>query len=319
MCIGIQLISVCELCHAHTPVDEIQWLGCHLELSEGESYPLCPEPTIINEFKRCDCRICLTEADDGHDPNDIYPEPPQHPGFPLSKPQIDLSQAPLPAPTNYQTTQDVENLAGPANELPSYIDAMNDSSSPDYALIRVRDERLHASVITYRVHSVTAGRHRALVSVATRRRQEINYFRNRITNLEDISIANLLNVADKIINDFLSEQEETVTRVTALQEQLLSIERQINFEGPHPPSPSEMALLEHQRQSIIRELEEKYIQNFMIPTAEQWDSRLQSLQDRILERYHAYHRALESRFAEMRLLAHRGSEESNNTTSENDP
>ena len=80
-----------------------------------------------------------------------------------------------------------------------------------------------------------------------------------------------------------------------------------------------MALLQHQQESIIRELEEKYIQTFMIPTADQWDSRLQALQDRILEQYHEYHRGLEARFAEMRLLAHRGFEEFNNTTSETDP
>lgn len=152
MCWGIQLFSVCSLCRARTPVDEIQWQGCHLELFEGESYPLCLEPTITQEFKRSDCQTCLTEADDGHDAQDVHPEPPQHPGFPLPRPQIDLSRAQLPAPTNYQTIRNIENLAGPANELPSYIETMTGSPSPiDYALVRVRDVRLHAGVITYGV------------------------------------------------------------------------------------------------------------------------------------------------------------------------
>jgi hypothetical protein len=300
MCWGVQVVSVCELCRTHTPVDEIQWQGCYLEASKGESYPVCSQPTITQELKRYDCQICLTEADDGHSPDDIHPEPLEHPGFPLPAPQIHISQVQLPAPTDYETIQHIENLAGPANELPSYNDTMNESpSSTHYALVRVRDEAIHAGVITYGVHLVTARRHRELRSVATKRIREIRDLRTRITSF-DVSTANLLDVADKTIESVLSEQEETVSRVRSLQERLLSIEKDINFEGSHRPSPSDMALLEHQQQSIIRELEEKYIKNFMIPTAEDWDSRLQTLLDHVLVEWR---KSLEARFEEMRLWA----------------
>ena len=295
MCWGLQLISVCRLCRTRTPSPEIQWQGCHLELPEGQSYPLCAEPTITTELKHFDCQACLTEADDGHNPDDLYPEPPQHPGFPLPKAQIHLSQARLPAPTAYETIRNIENRPGPTNELPSYTDSMNDSpSAPHYAMDLLRADRAN---ITSRVHAITASRLEEFRPVAIRRRQEIHNFRSSVPNL-DSSIANLLTVAENTINSILSEREESVSRVNNLQERLQSVEREINFQGPHYPSPSEMALLLHQQQSIIRELEERYLQNYIIPTAEQWDSRFQALQDRILEEYR---RGLEASLAVMRL------------------
>lgn len=282
MCWGLQLVSVCVLCRTRTPVPEIQWQGCHLELSEGESYPLCAVPTITTEVKEYSCQTCLTEADDGHNAEDLYPEPPHHPGFPLPKAQINLSQVRLPAPTAYETIQNMENLAGSANELPSYIDTMNDlPSAPDYALGLVRAGTIHRANITFRVQLITASRLQELRPVADRRRQQIHDFRNRVGNL-DVSIANLLTAAENTIDSILSEREESVSRVASLHEGLQSVESEINFEGPHYPSPSEMVLLEHQRQAIVRELDERYIQNYMIPTAEQWDLRLQGLQDHIL-------------------------------------
>jgi hypothetical protein len=94
---------------------------------------------------------------------------------------------------------------------------------------------------------------------------------------------------------FLSDQRETVSRIALLQERLKSIEKDIISDGSHHPSSSEMTLLEDQQQSIIRELEEEYIQNFTIPKPEVWDARLQSLLDHVADEWR---RSLHARFAE---------------------
>jgi hypothetical protein len=270
MCWGIREISVCSLCRVRTPVDEIQWQGCHLEASEVDSYPICSEPIITEEVKRSDCQICLTEADDGHDTDDEHPEPSDHPGFPLPKSEVNVSHVRLPRPTTYETIQHVENLAGSANQLHSYEQAMNESpSAPDYTLIRVRDEAVHRSVITDRVFAVTVRRFEGLKLVALNRRYDIDDLQGRIPS----HLVPILDLARRTIDSFLSEQEEIVSRTVSLQEHLESVEKAISFEGSHHPSPAEMLLLKHQQQSIIRELEEKFINNFSMTKPVDWDAR----------------------------------------------
>jgi hypothetical protein len=89
----------------------------------------------------------------------------------------------------------------------------------------------------------------------------------------------------------LSEQEEIASRVISLQEHLESVEIAISFEGSHHPSPTEMALLEHQQQSIIRELEEKSINNFSMPKPVDWDARLEQLLEHVHEEWRKSMRA----------------------------
>jgi hypothetical protein len=288
MCWAIREVSVCSLCRVRTPVNDILWQGCHLEVSEVDSYPICSEPIITEELKRSDCQVCLTEADDGHDFDDEHPEPSDHPGFPLPKPEVNVSRVQLPQPTTYETVQHEENLAGSANQSPSYEQALDESpSAPSYVLVRVRAEAVHRSVITDRVFTVTVCRFRGLKAVALNRRQDIDDLQDRILN----HLVPILDLARRTINSFLSEQEEIVSRTISLQEHLESIEKAISFEGSHHPSPAEMALLEHQQQSIIRELEEKFINNFSMPKPVDWDARLEQLLEHVHEEWRKSMRA----------------------------
>jgi hypothetical protein len=279
MCWDMEIISVCELCRTQT-VDEVQWFGCHLAASGTNSYPVCSDPFITQEFKRSDCQICLTEADDGGNPEDIYPERVDHPGFPLAKPDINLTQVGPPESTTYETVRHIENDAGPANELPTYEQTMNElPSPPSFALTRVRDESIHRVIVTNMAHTVAVHRLDGLMSVAQKHRQAIRDMQDRIP----VHLIPLLDLAFTTMLSFLSDQRETVSRIALLQERLESIENDINLEGSHHPSPSEMALLEDQQQSIIRELEEEYIQDFRILRPEVWDTRLQSLLDHVTD------------------------------------
>jgi hypothetical protein len=291
MCWGIEIISVCELCRTQT-VDEVQWFRCHLATSGTNSYTVCSDPFITQEIKRSDCRVCQTEADDGGNPDDIYPEPFDHPGFPLPRPVVIVTQIELPEPTAYETIQHIENDAGPADELPSYEQTMDeDPSPPSYALTRIRDESIHRVIVTNMVHTVAVHRLDGLMTIAQKHRQAIGDMQDRIPS----HLIPLLNLAFTTMLSFLSDQRETVSRIALLQERLKSIEKDIISDGSHHPSSSEMTLLEDQQQSIIRELEEEYIQNFTIPKPEVWDARLQSLLDHVADEWR---RSLHARFAE---------------------
>jgi hypothetical protein len=208
---------------------------------------------------------------------------------------INVTQVELPEPTAYETIKHIENDAGPADELPSYDQTMDENPSPpSYALTRVRDESVHRGMLTHGVYRVAAHRLQGLMYVVRRRRQEIVDFQNDIPS-DSVSAAGPLDLTCRTMIPFLTEQEDTVSRIALLQRRLMSIEEDINFEGSHYPSPSEMALLEHEQQAIIRELEEKYLQHFMVPRPEDWDARLQSLLDHVADEWR---RSLHARFAE---------------------
>ena len=65
--------------------------------------------------------------DDGGDADDFHPEPYTHPGFSDTKPPVvDVQRVEYPEPTAHESISNIENLPGPANELPSYEDAMNE-------------------------------------------------------------------------------------------------------------------------------------------------------------------------------------------------
>jgi hypothetical protein len=295
MCYGFQAVSFCSLCRLRTTVGEIQWLDCHLKTPEPDSYPVCSTPFITDELKLYDCQTCLKEADNSGNPDDIHPEHFDHPGFPLPRPVVDVTQVELPEPTAYETIQYIENDAGPANELPSYEQTMDENPSPpSYALTRPRVERVHRGMLTYAVYRVATHRLQGLMSVVRRRRQEIVDYQNDIPN-DSVSAAGLLELTCRTMISFLTEQEETVSRKALLQQRLISIEEDINFEGSHYPSPTEMTLLEHEQQAIIRELEEKYLQHLMVPNPEDWDARLQDLLDHVADEWR---RCLRAMFAE---------------------
>jgi hypothetical protein len=310
MCVGIQVVYNCNLCRTHTPVGEIQWQGCHLENLGRDSLPVCSAPTITQDLKDIDCQMCLTEADDGHDPDDVYPEPPEHPGFPLPKTEITLSRYQLSRPTNNETPPRIENLAGSADELPSYEDAMKDSPV-NYALSELRYDANYRRILMYDVHEDAVYHYEKLASVADKRRQLILDLQTRIPS-DIASTTNLLHVALKTIESIMSEQQQTIYRIRWLQGHLNFVKKDINFLGSHYPSPSEMALLKDQHRAIVRELEEKHIQNSMGPTAEDWDSRLGTLLDNVMDEWR---KSIEADFAEMSLWAEETPREPRSTSS----
>ncbi|KAH0167928.1 hypothetical protein KCU67_g3696, partial [Aureobasidium melanogenum] len=276
MCWGIETLWNCELCRHQTVDADINWQGCHLKASsEVYSYPICSTPIITQELQRRDCTACLCEADDGGNPDDMYPEPFDHPGFPLPRPQINIARVELPEPTAYETIREIENLAG--DELPSYDQAINELPRPPcYALLWVRNEAIHESVVTEAVYTQAVERHQGLIRFAHKRRQDIREFQNKVPQHAAQTKA-LLDLAYERIETLLSEQEETISRISLLQKLLESIMKDVNFEGSYYPSPSEMTLLKYKGEAIIRELEEKYLQRLMLATPEDWDLRIEKL------------------------------------------
>ncbi|KAH0362032.1 hypothetical protein KCU65_g8335, partial [Aureobasidium melanogenum] len=277
MCWGISTIWNCALCRSRTADADVNWQGCHLETSsEVDSFPICPAPIITQELQRRDCHTCLMEANDGGNPDDMYPEPFDHPGFPLPKPQINVSMIELPEPTAYETIREIENLAG--DELPSYDQAINElPSPPSYELLAVRHAADYEHVITEAVYTQAVERHQGLMKVAHKRRQDIREFQNKVPQ-HDVHIKALLDLAYERIETRLFEQEEMISRISLLQRLLESIfEKVVSLEGSSYPSPSEMTLLKHKGEAIIRELEEKHIQRLMLATPEDRDLRLGEL------------------------------------------
>lgn len=287
MCWGIETVRICELCRSETADADINWQGCHLEASEVDSYPVCSAPIITQELWHCNCQVCLTEADDGGNPDDIYPEPFDHPGFPDTKPVIEVDRVQFPGPTTYESFQKVENLAGTADELPSYEDAMNELPEPPcWYLFTLRNAAVHEHVITEAVYTQAVEYHQKLMSVALSRRQNIREYQNKVPHHAAHTKA-LLDLAYERMESLLSQQEQTISRISSLQSHLKSAEKDINLEGPYFPSPSEMALLKYKREAIIRELEEKFIQRYKLATPEDWDLRIEKLLDHVANEWRA--------------------------------
>ncbi|KEQ67634.1 uncharacterized protein M437DRAFT_37111 [Aureobasidium melanogenum CBS 110374] len=277
MCWGVETIWNCTLCRCKTADAVINWQGCHLEASsEVDSFPICPAPVVTQEHQRRDCHSCLMEANDGGNPDDMFPEPFDHPGFPLPKPQINVSGIELPEPTAYETIQEIENLAG--DDLPSYDQAINElPSPPSYELLVVQHAADYEHVVTEAVYTQAVERHQGLMKVAQKRRQDIREFQNKVPR-HAVHIEALLDLAYERIETLLFEQEQTISRISLLQRLLESIiKKVVSIGGSCYPSPSEMTLLKYRGEAIIRELEEKHIQRFMLATPEEWDSRIGEL------------------------------------------
>lgn len=281
MCWGIENLSICDFCRTETADAGINWQGCHLEASEVDSYPVCSTPIITQEIQRRNCRVCITEANDGGHSDDVYPEPFDHPGFPDTKPVIEVNRVQLPAPTAYESFWKVENLAGAADELPSYEHAMDELPRPPcWYLHMVRNEAVHERVITDEVYTQAVERHQELMSLARKRRQDIREYQNKAPHHAAHTKA-LLDLVYEKIESLLSQQEQTISRISLLQKLLESAKTDINLEGTYYPSPPEMTLLKYRREAIMRELEEKFIQRFMLATPEDWDLRIEKLLDHI--------------------------------------
>ncbi|KAI4716873.1 hypothetical protein E4T48_06923 [Aureobasidium sp. EXF-10727] len=269
MCWGIRDHIFCESCREET-VLEINWLGCQIEFREVDS-PVCQTPIITDMFTYRSCQTCQTEANDGGNPEDVYPEPFTPRGFPDTKPVIPVDRVHLPEPTAYESFSNLENLAGSADELPSYEDAMNDSPSPpSYDLVIVRDNDHDPWFAARTAYGLAHERHQELMAVAKKRRQDIRKY--LILRLP-VDLIKILDYATEVIESFLSEEEQRISRIDLLGRCLETIYDEIDL----LPSPPEMASLEQKRQSIIRELE-GYIDRQSTPeTAEEWDLRLESL------------------------------------------
>lgn len=270
MCWGIEENIYCEICHGMTSLD-INWQGCHIKVCDVELLPVCPEPIISKLYTYRNCQCCQTEANDGGDPEDIYPEPFNHPGFPDTKPVIDVPRVEYPAPTSYESSSDIENLAGPADELPSYKETMSESPAPpSYDLTQLRDAEFDGSLIPSIAYTRALKRHRNLMSVAKRNRRIINDF---LCENPQLSAVQLLDYTTEVIETFLFEQEQLISRISLLQAHLDTIDAAIAA----LPSPPETTLLESNRQGIIGELEGYADQDNQSDTAEDWELRLESL------------------------------------------
>jgi hypothetical protein len=269
MCWGIQQCFFCNMCRGETLL-EINWQGCHIEVCEV-NLPVCPNPIISKLVTERSCQLCLTEANTGGDPEDIHPEPFNHPGFSDIKPAIDVSRVEYPEPTAYETHPHFENLAGTADELPSYAKTMSETPlPPSYELTELRDadyDGLFIPIITY---DLAVQRHSQLMSVAKEYRRRINKYLNQGPPLATMQI---LDYATEVVETFLFEQEQLMSRINLLQDHLEMVDAGIAA----LPSPSEMALLEYRRQGIYRELEGHAEQQSSLENAEDWRLRLDSL------------------------------------------
>ena len=280
MCWGTQDYISCCVCREET-LREIDWHGCHLQVGEIDS-PICSEPIITKLPTTRTCQTCINEADDGGDPDDIYPESFDHPGFPDTKPVIGVDRVELPEPTAYESFWKVENLAGTADELPSYEDAMNEMPSPpSWYQVRLRESAVHEQVITDAVYSTAVERLQGLMEVAHKRREDIR----RYTLNHAVPDETLLEFAYETIESLLSEQEQRIFRISSLQKALESVTKDINLEGSYYPSPPEMTLLKYKREAIIRELEEKFVDHFEFATPEDWDLRIEKFLDHITKEW----------------------------------
>lgn len=268
MCWGVKEVFVCEICSAETS-SEINWQGCQNEVCEIDT-PICPDPIISNLSTTHYCQACQTEADDGGDANDIYPEPYDHPGFSDPKPVVNVQRVEYPEPTAYESCSNIENLPGAADELPSYEDAMNElPAPPSYNLLELRDQDYDGTSIPNIAFYRATRRHRALTLIAHDYRRHINA---HLIQNPPLAAIRILDLATETIERFLFEQEQLLSRINLLRRHLDNLNAEIAaLPNPHP----ELALLEQRRDSVVRELE-GYAEH-QGPTAEQWGARLESL------------------------------------------
>jgi hypothetical protein len=108
------------------------------------------------------------------------------------------------------------------------------------------------------------------MSIAKHNRHLINDFLNQNPHL---SAVQLLDYATEVIESFLFDQEQLISRISLLQGHLDIIDAEVAA----LPSPPEITLLENMRQAVIRELEEYADQDNQLDTAEDWELRLESL------------------------------------------
>jgi hypothetical protein len=269
MCWGIEENIYCDICRGMTSLD-INWQGCHIKIG-AEDLPVCPEPIISKLYTYRNCQCCQTEANDGGNPEDVYPEPFNHPGFSDTKPVIDVPRVEYPEPTFYESFSDIENLAGPADKLPSYEEAMGESPAPpSYDLTQLRDAEFDGSLIPSIAYTRAVKRHRQLMSIAKHNRRIINDF---LSENPHLAALRLLDYSLEVIESFLFDQEQLISRISLLQGHLDIIDA----ETATLPSPPEMTVLEYRRQAIIRELEGYTDQDNQLDTAEDWELRLESL------------------------------------------
>jgi hypothetical protein len=269
MCWGIEENVYCEICRGMASLD-INWQGCHVKVC-AEDLPVCPEPIVSKLYTYRNCQCCQTEANDGGNPEDVYPEPFSHTGFSDAKPMIDVPRVEYPVPTSYESFSDIENLAGPADELPSYEEAMGESPAPpSYDLTQLRDAEFDGSLIPSIAYTRALKRHQELMAIAKHNRRIINDFLNQNPHL---SAVQLLDYATEVIESFLFDQEHFISRISLLQGHLDTIDTEIAA----LPSPPEMTLLEGRRRAVIRELEGYADQDNQLDTAEDWELRMESL------------------------------------------
>lgn len=268
MCWGVKEIFVCEICSSETS-SEINWQGCQNEVCEIDT-PICPDPIISTLSTSHYCQTCQTEADNGGDAEDVYPEPYDHPGFSDHKPVVDVERVEYSEPTAYESYSNIENLAGTADELPSYEDAMNElPPPPSYNLLELRDQDHDGTSIPVIAFYRATRRHRSLMLTAHDYRRQINA---HLTQNPPLAAIRILDLGTETIERFLFEQEQLLSRITLLRRHLDIINAQIAaLPDPHP----ELALFSQQRKSIMRELE-GYAEH-QDTTAEEWGARLESL------------------------------------------
>ncbi|KAI5195351.1 hypothetical protein E4T39_08256 [Aureobasidium subglaciale] len=180
------------------------------------------------------CNTCVIETDDGGHADDRHPEPFDHPGF--DQPKLAL---------------EVENLAGDADELPSYDEAVSARSPPSYVLTWAREAETDIAEIA---SNFATYRHRELIAVARRHKKQILELQHMLKD-KGSETAKLLDFAYETIESFLAEHEQMMLRISHLRKQLKAVQKEIAFEGSSYPSPSQMALLKHRRDAILRALE----------------------------------------------------------------
>ncbi|KAI5199321.1 hypothetical protein AUEXF2481DRAFT_680239 [Aureobasidium subglaciale EXF-2481] len=276
MCWKVETKVRCGICRKEAVVSTVH-LGCHLDAVDMDSRGTCAEDITSEISGSHPCNSCVFETDDGGPADDRYPEPSDHPGFDQPKLALEVGRVPLPEPTVYKTHRKIENLAGAADELPSYDEAVSTPDPPSYVLTWVRHAETDVADIA---SNFATYRHRGLAAVARKRKAQI-FELQRMLEDKSSKAAKLLDFAYETIESFLAEHEQMMLRIIHLRKQLEAVQTEIAFEGSSYPSPSQMALLEHRRDAILRALEGCAELNhlpdntFVSPAV--WDSRLGKL------------------------------------------
>ncbi|KAI4733097.1 hypothetical protein E4T50_16346 [Aureobasidium sp. EXF-12298] len=217
------------------------------------------------------CNMCRVETALDINWQGCHIMPFNHPGFSDDKPVVDVFRVEYPEPTAYESCSDIENLAGTADELPSYAKTMSETPlPPSYEMTELRDADYDGLFIPIIAYDLAVQRHSQLMSVAKEYRRRIDKYLNQGPPLATMQILDYLT---EVIETFLFEQEQLISRINLLQDHLEIVDAEIAA----LPSPSEMALLEGRRQGIYRELEGHAESQNTMENAEDWRLRLDSL------------------------------------------